>query len=111
MHMDVSRMTDTRPNTSSPYTHIHWACANITSDLKIDVSGAQDQFDGLKKLNGIKKIVSFGGWDFSTSPSTYMILQQATAPVNRQAFAQRVADFVKDNELDGVDFGMTSSLC
>lgn len=51
-----------------------------------------------------KKIISFGGWGYSTEPATYDLLRQAMSPANRDKFATNVAKFVADNGLDGVDF-------
>lgn len=58
----------------SGWTHVHFAFANITSDYKVSV---QD---------------------------TYTILCEAVKPANREAFANEVVRFVKDHDLDGVDF-------
>ena len=46
------------------YTHIHFAFPDVTEDFKIDVSKMEDEFDRFKKLEGVKKIVSLGGWAF-----------------------------------------------
>jgi len=68
LHMHVDSI-----NTAT-YTHIHFAFGNITSNFQVDVSGAQDEFDRFKKMTGIKKIISFGGWAFSTEPGIFKIL-------------------------------------
>ena len=90
--------------TSLDYTHVHFAFANITSSLQIDISGSQKQFDGLKKLTGIKRIISFGGWAFSTSPSSAPIFRQGVTAAQRTTFVNNVVTFLKNNNLDGVDF-------
>ncbi len=69
--MDISKM-----NYASYYTHVHFAFANITHDFQIDVSGLKDQFDGLVALKDIKRILSFGGWSFSTASDTAPIFRQ-----------------------------------
>ena len=85
------------------YTHIHFAFANITSDFQIDVSGAQDEFDRFKAMSGVKRIISFGGWAFSTEPGTFRILREATKAGNRDAFVSSIVNFVSSNSLDGID--------
>jgi GH18 family chitinase len=89
---------------TSKYTHIHFAFANITSSFAIDISGAQGQFDRFKAMpSSVKKIISFGGWDFSTKPGTFNILREATKAANRATFQSNVVAFMKQHNLDGVD--------
>ncbi|OAA70941.1 Glycoside hydrolase, subgroup, catalytic core [Akanthomyces lecanii RCEF 1005] len=97
LHMDVTDID------TSAYTHIHFAFAEVTRDFKVDISKVQKQFDKFKTMDGIKKIISFGGWDFSALPGTFDILREAVKPANRNTFKQNVVDFVKANNLDGVD--------
>ncbi|KAJ5662800.1 hypothetical protein N7507_003531 [Penicillium longicatenatum] len=97
-NMDVSKMTD------GDYTHVHWAFGNITEDWKVDVSGQQEQFDGLLKLKDIERIMSFGGWGFSTDDYTHNIFRQGVRDGNRQILAANIIKFIEDNGLDGVDF-------
>lgn len=97
LHMDVTDID------TSAYTHIHFAFAEVTRDFKVDISKVQKQFDKFKAMDGIKKIISFGGWDFSALPGTFDILREAVKPANRNTFKQNVVDFVKANNLDGVD--------
>ncbi|KAI1110528.1 glycoside hydrolase family 18 protein [Nemania sp. NC0429] len=97
LNMDVTDID------TSKYTHVHFAFANITESFAIDVSGAQAQFNKFKTLTGVKRIVSFGGWDFSTAPGTYNILREATRAANRGKFESNIVAFVKNNNLDGVD--------
>lgn len=85
------------------YTHVHWSFANITSDFQIDISGAKEQFDSFKDMTGVERIVSFGGWDFSTKPGTYNILREAAKPENRDTFSQNIINFLEEHGLDGVD--------
>ncbi|KAI9371712.1 hypothetical protein BJX61DRAFT_12353 [Aspergillus egyptiacus] len=98
-NMDISKMTD-----GDYYTHVHWAFANVTEDWQVDVSGAQEQFDGLLKLENIERIVSFGGWGFSTDAYTHHIFRTGVRDGNRQILAENVVNFIVDNDLDGVDF-------
>ncbi len=94
--MDVTQIDITK------YTHIHFAFANITSSFAIDVSGAQDQFNSFKALTGVKKIITFGGWDFSTAPGTFNILREATKAANRAKFESNIVTFLQQHSLDGV---------
>lgn len=86
------------------YTHIHYAFGNITSDFNVNDGGYGDQFQQFLDLPSVKKIISFGGWAFSTDPSTYMIFREGVLPANSQTLAQNVVNFVVGNGLDGVDF-------
>ncbi|KAI8623901.1 glycoside hydrolase superfamily [Xylariaceae sp. FL1651] len=97
LHMDVNQID------TSKYTHIHFTFANITSAFDIDVSGAQAQFDDFKALGDVKRIITFGGWDFSTAPGTYNILREATKAANRAKFESNIVAFIKAHNLDGVD--------
>lgn len=87
----------------SKYTHIHFAFADVTSTFDVDVSASLRQFNLFKAMTGIKKIISFGGWDFSTKPGTYNILREAVKPANRATFTSNIVAFVKKHNLDGVD--------
>ncbi|PYH86435.1 glycoside hydrolase [Aspergillus uvarum CBS 121591] len=97
--MDISKFQG-----SDCYMHVHWAFANVTTDWAVDVSGYQGQFDGLLNLTGISRILSFGGWGFSTTSYTYSIFRTGVQTANQQTFAQNVVDFIVDNNLDGVEF-------
>jgi chitinase len=51
-----------------------------------------------------KKILSFGGWSFSTDYDTSPIFATGVSDANRELFATNVVQFLKDNKLDGLDF-------
>ncbi|KAH6995481.1 glycoside hydrolase superfamily [Ilyonectria sp. MPI-CAGE-AT-0026] len=85
------------------YTHIHFVFADVTSTYTIDVSGYLCQFNLFKAITGIKKIISFGGWDFSTMLRTYNILRETFKPANRAMLISNIAAFVKKHDLDGVE--------
>jgi hypothetical protein len=92
-------------NTDGSYTHIHWAFATIdTSTWKPIINDSFGQWSDFKNLGTVKKIVSFGGWGYSTEPATYDILRQAMTAANRNTFAANVAQFLNDEGLDGADF-------
>ncbi|KID93428.1 Glycoside hydrolase, subgroup, catalytic core, partial [Metarhizium majus ARSEF 297] len=95
--MDVTQIDTTK------YSHIHFAFAEVTRDFDVDISKVQEQFDMFKTMTGVKKIISFGGWDFSTLPDTYNILREAVQPVNRNKFKNNIIAFVNQHGLDGVD--------
>jgi len=48
------------------------AFATINPDFTLNIPAIQDQFDEFVQLTGVKKILSIGGWSFSTDPSTYV---------------------------------------
>lgn len=92
-------------NTDGTYTHIHWAFAEIdSSDWSVKIVDKYNQWEDFKGMPGVKKIISFGGWGYSTEPETYDILRQAMSPENRDTFGWNVAEFVGNEGLDGVDF-------
>lgn len=87
----------------SQYTHIHWGFATISEDFNVIINDTHSQWDGFKALR-LKRIVSFGGWGYSTDPTTYDMLCQAVSPNNRRIFAANIIKFLRDENIDGVDF-------
>lgn len=88
------------------YTHIHFAFGLITPDFKVDMGDALTKFQFQQFIRitaGPKRIISFGGWDFSTGPNTYHIFRDGVTDANRNTLARNIAQFVLDNNLDGVD--------
>lgn len=88
----------------SVYTHIYYAFGNITADFSINDGGYTDQFNQFSRLTGVKRIISFRGWAFSTNPSTYIIFREGVTATNQATLAQNVVDFLTANKLDGVGF-------
>ncbi|RYP14424.1 hypothetical protein DL765_006367 [Monosporascus sp. GIB2] len=91
---------------TSIYTHIHFAFADITpGDFRVDISNEKikEQFEIFKGMTGVKKIISFGGWDFSTMPGTFQILRNAVLPANRDKFKNNLIAFMNEHNLDGID--------
>jgi GH18 family chitinase len=84
------------------YTHIH-AFADVTAVFKVDISAVKEQFGLFKGMTGIKRIISFGGWDFSALPGTFNILREAVKPANRATFQKNLVSFVNEHKLDGID--------
>ncbi|KAL5347107.1 hypothetical protein ACLOAV_008250 [Pseudogymnoascus australis] len=95
---------DIRTIDMKKYTHIHFAFATVTPDVfDVDMGPTVNQFYYFKQLTGIKKILSFGGWTFSTDPVTYGIFRTGVLGPNRQKMAENIAKFIVNNNLDGVD--------
>ncbi|KAL2864282.1 uncharacterized protein BJX67DRAFT_225561 [Aspergillus lucknowensis] len=90
---------------TNDYTHIQYAFGNIGDDFSVGLmEDEEEQFDYFKHMTAVKRIISFGGWDFSTSSKTYHIFRNGVKSENRKTFAQNVVDFVEKHDLDGVDF-------
>ncbi|OAQ63718.2 chitinase [Pochonia chlamydosporia 170] len=89
----------------SQYTHVHFGFGMITQDYQINTGNAETtyEFENFKRISGAKRILSFGGWDFSTSPDTYTIFREGVKPANRLTLATNIANFIKKHNLDGVD--------
>ncbi|KAL4903342.1 hypothetical protein BDW74DRAFT_156203 [Aspergillus multicolor] len=96
---------DARQIDSSKYTHIHFGFGTMTESYDVMVGNtlAQFEFEQFKQLSGVKRILSMGGWAFSTEPATYMIFRNGVQAANRNAMAQKIADFVIEHDLDGID--------
>jgi len=47
------------------------------------------------RIQRFKRILSFGGWSFSTDTDTYPIFRQSVTATNRETFANNVVQFVK----------------
>jgi chitinase len=87
----------------STYTHIHFAFAVLTSDFQVSIAGMERQFAQFQSLTTQKRIISIGGWAFSTDPATYNIFREGVTSANVITLATNVAAFVVNNGLDGVD--------
>ncbi|KAI0868461.1 hypothetical protein GGS24DRAFT_482282 [Hypoxylon argillaceum] len=99
LYMDSSQID------TSKYTHLHYAFATLSSAYDVVIGNQLSSYEFLKFLNikGPKRILTFGGWDFSTNPQTYQIFRNAVTAANRLTVAQKIADFINRNDLDGVD--------
>ncbi|KID62903.1 chitinase, partial [Metarhizium hybridum] len=71
----------------SQYTHIHFGFGMITHDYQINTGNAEMTFlfENFKLIKGAKRILSFGGWEFSTSPDTYTIFREGVKAANRDS--------------------------
>lgn len=98
--LDANDKLRTDPKALKSYYSVHYSFVNIKSDLTIDDSKiAKSTFLGISN----KKIASFGGWEFSTSASTYNIFRNGVADANREKFATNLVNFLKKYNLDGID--------
>ncbi|BCS23654.1 uncharacterized protein APUU_40098A [Aspergillus puulaauensis] len=90
---------------TSKYTHIHFGFGSLSDTWDVNVGDTLStyNFGQFKRLTGVKRILSFGGWDFSTSAATYHIFRNGVLPANRMIMATKIANFIKENNLDGVD--------
>lgn len=86
------------------YTHIHWAFANINSEFKLEIIDPHEQWADFLALEGVKRIVSIGGWGVTISTTFYEVFRKALDPANVDGFIINILDFVEDNGLDGVEF-------
>ncbi|KAF4433816.1 hypothetical protein F53441_13735 [Fusarium austroafricanum] len=104
LNMDVTKLPDIKPKT--PYTHIHFAFAGLTSDFSVLLQpDVRAQFLKFKEVKGSwKKIISFGGWAGSTDASTFQLYRDAIKPANRNKFAYNIMTVLNNHKLDGVDF-------
>lgn len=83
------------------YDALHYAFININSDFSIDETRiSSSKFLKIKS----KKIASFGGYTFSTSPSTYKVFRNiVSTTTSRGKFASNLIAFMKKYNLDGID--------
>ncbi|KAL4811649.1 glycoside hydrolase superfamily [Aspergillus spinulosporus] len=90
---------------TSAYTHLHFGFATLTPEFDVEVGDKLStyMFKRFKLVEGAKRILSFGGWAFSTEPETYMILRNGVKPANRLTMATKIANLIKEHDLDGVD--------
>ncbi|KAJ6149090.1 Killer toxin subunits alpha/beta 6 [Penicillium samsonianum] len=88
------------------YTHIHFAFGEFSSDMEVLIKeDVQEQWKAFIKADrDYKKVLSFGGWEFSNAPATSGLFRLAVSPDRRDTFAENVVKFAADNGLDGLDF-------
>jgi GH18 family chitinase len=90
---------------SSKYTHLHFGFGTLTPSYDVEVGDVLSayEFENFKRITGPQRILSFGGWAFSTEPATYNIFREGVTAANRLTMARKIADFIKKHDLDGVD--------
>lgn len=86
-------------------THINYAFAKVTDDLKIVFSDQYTDLANVAKLNqlkadnpGLKTLISVGGWTYSDKFSDAALNEQS-----RSAFAENSVAFIKQYGFDGID--------
>ncbi|KAH8892262.1 killer toxin alpha/beta [Thozetella sp. PMI_491] len=87
---------------ATDYTHAHWGFAALDSSFNIIIDDAYNQLPDFLSLPQ-KKILSFGGWGFSTEPATFELLRNAMNPGNAGTFAQNIVNYLNAHGWDGVD--------
>ena len=90
------------------YTNLHFGFGILKPDYTVDATFGGDplsafEFQQFLRISGPARILSFGGWAFSTDPSTYMIFREGVTPANANTMAENMANFVLQNNLDGID--------
>lgn len=80
------------------YTEIHYSFA-VISDYEVSIPNMTTFYEFLN-VTGVKKVVTFGGWDFSTGSSTIHIFGES---VQQQTFVNSVVSFVNQYNLDGIE--------
>lgn len=90
---------------TSAYTHVHFSFITLNADYSVNISDVSEQLSLFVGMTGIKKIVSLGGWAFSTDLSTYNIMREGVSSMaNRQTIIDNIIDFLNDYNLDGIDW-------
>ncbi|KAB8218928.1 hypothetical protein BDV33DRAFT_192403 [Aspergillus novoparasiticus] len=89
---------------ANKYSHIHFAFATVTSSFDVDISEVEYEFSRFVKMSGFKKILTFGGWAFSTETDTFQRFRDATKKEHRETFVNNLVSFMNRKNLDGFDF-------
>lgn len=90
---------------TTAYTHVHFAFATINPDWSLNISSVESQFFFFASLTGVKRIISIGGWGFSTDLNTYTTFRDVVnSEASREALVSNVVDFLNKYDLDGVDW-------
>lgn len=63
---------DARQIDTSKYTHLHFAFGMLSADYQVSTGNALStyEFESFKRLGGVHRVLSFGGWAFSTEAIT-----------------------------------------
>ncbi|OCH91678.1 glycoside hydrolase [Obba rivulosa] len=86
------------------YTHLTYSFASTVpsvNNVSLDASDAEllPQFVSMAHQNGVKALVSTGGWGGSQYFST-----DVNSPANRSTFVKTITSFAQQFQLDGIDF-------
>lgn len=83
---------------------LHYSFMNISSDFSINIP---DDFSNNNFFsNSMEKVITFGGWDFSTDADTYDVFRSLAEASNgtKTIFAYAVANMIEKYNIKGVDF-------
>jgi hypothetical protein len=96
---------DVRQIDTTKFSHLHFAFGVLSADYSVSTGDdlSTYEFDAFTQLTGVKKVLSFGGWAFSTDPTTYNIFRTGVTSANRLTMATNIANFINQHNLDGVD--------
>ena len=90
---------------ASKLTHINYAFANISSDLKVALGYPDIDISNFNKLNALKQtnpklrtLISIGGWSWSGKFSDAALTEES-----RTLFADSCVDFIVKYGFDGID--------
>jgi GH18 family chitinase len=89
---------------ASDYTHIHWGFVTVNSSFHIGVNDMYNQWNDFLALQGVKKVISIGGWGYSVNSASLDVLREAMDPANVDSFIVNIMTFVKEHNIDGLDF-------
>ncbi|KAG0244570.1 hypothetical protein BGW41_007333 [Actinomortierella wolfii] len=88
------------------YTHLNFAFVMINSQGVVELHEPSDA-DMIKRLNALKEkkpslktAVTVGGWDMDMAMYSKMV----STPANRAKFIKSALDFVRQYQVDGLDF-------
>ncbi|KAK3331756.1 killer toxin alpha/beta [Cercophora scortea] len=90
---------DVRSIDPSKYNTIHFAFLVINANFEIVLPTGK-----FTKLTEFHRVISLGGWSFSTEPATYALFRTAVLPANMEKFATNCVAFMKSWGVDGIDF-------
>ncbi|KGO76570.1 Peptidoglycan-binding Lysin subgroup [Penicillium italicum] len=99
LYQDISQIE------TSAYKHIYFSFGVPSSSYVVQIPDGITtfEFNRFLQVQGAKRILSIGGWAFSTDPSTYMIFREGVTAANRLTMATNIAIFIKAHDLDGVN--------
>jgi GH18 family chitinase/LysM repeat protein len=80
------------------YTEIHYSFG-IICNYEVCIQNMTTFYEFLN-ITGVKKVVTFGGWAFSTDDSTLHIFGEA---VQQETFVNSAVEFINTYDLDGIE--------
>lgn len=86
----------------STFTHAHWGFATLTDDFHATINDTYKQLDKFLALPQ-HKVLSFGGWGYSTEPATFDKLRKAMSPENAENFAVNLVSYAGSKGFNGID--------